>query len=158
KATSGSILIAPDAAMFRNASLAADWSPRTISSYLGNHRRIVFDESHLGLVESGSIVGLARRYRLQGFALGAAIVVLLFVWRSTCPFPRPDAAAPKSIAGRASAAGLAALLGQNIAPQQFVAAAWSAWLKGKPAVPAARRRDAEAIVQNTGTTTDALAT
>ena len=37
------------------------------------HARIVFDESHFGIVESGSIVALARRFRLHGLALGLAI-------------------------------------------------------------------------------------
>ena len=58
---------------------------------LGPNRRVVFDERHLGIAESGSVVALARRFRLSGFALGLGLCAALFLWRNAAAFPPPPA-------------------------------------------------------------------
>jgi hypothetical protein len=83
----GTLVIAPDALPFSNGALAFAPDPRLITRALGSNKLVLFDESHLGLSESGTIVGLARRYRLQGLAFGLAVCVALFLWRSMSPFP-----------------------------------------------------------------------
>jgi hypothetical protein len=50
---------------------------------LGGNQRVVFDESHLGEVESGSIAGLARNYHLEGLALALLTLAGLYVWKNS---------------------------------------------------------------------------
>jgi hypothetical protein len=144
----GQVLILPDAAVLRNAAFVDVWSPRAVAGYIGDHSRVIFDESHLGLEESGSIVGLARRYRLHGFALGAAIVAALFLWAQMSAFPPPQPSLEGIIAGRASSAGMAALLGQNVPAGNLVETAWAAWQKGRPKVPAIRAAQARKTLES----------
>jgi hypothetical protein len=158
----GSLVIVPEGGVFHNGSLAEGPASELILRALGPARRIVFDESHLGMVESGSLVGLARRYRLQGFAWGCAVVLVLFLWRNTSPFPpvapaTPDAAPDAAtIAGRTSASGLAGLLRQNVDRQRLVQTAWDLWTVGNPrGVAPSRRARAEALARTPG---DPLAT
>lgn len=145
---SGVLVVVPEGESFCNGSLARGDRTPLILRALGSGDRIVIDESHLGITESGSIVGLARRYRMQGFALGAALWVALFLWRSMSSFPpAAPAAGASQITGRTSASGLAALLRQNIPPSKLVATAWDLWLKSNPQkVTASRRAKAEALV------------
>jgi hypothetical protein len=153
----GTLVIAPDALAFSNAALAFAPNPRLITRALGSNQLVLFDESHLGLSESGTIVGLARRYRLQGLAFGLAVCVFLFLWRSMSPFPPlTSSGEPRLIAGRTSASGLTALLARNIPPHDLVSTAWSLWIKGNPAhVSPARRRQAEELLRSSA---DPLAT
>jgi hypothetical protein len=147
----GILVIAPDALAFSNGVLAFAPNTRLITKALGTSKLVVFDESHLGLSESGTIVGLARRYRLEGLALGLAVFVALFLWRSMSPFP-PLATSqePRLIAGRTSSSGLTTLLARNVPPQDLAPTAWTLWTKGNPAhVPLARRERAEKLVRNT---------
>jgi hypothetical protein len=148
----GMLVVAPDASLFSNGGLAFAPNPDTISRSLGNKRRIVFDESHLGLTESGSVMALARRYRLEAFAVALAGCVGLFLWRSMSPFPPLAATSePGEIAGRTSASGLLALIERNIPPSMLASTAWTLWLKGNPAqVSAGRRARAEAAIRRAG--------
>jgi hypothetical protein len=145
----GSVAVAPRGDIFTNGGLARGADVETILRALGPGTRVVFDEAHLGMTESGSIVGLARRYRLEGFAAGLALCAALFLWRSTSAFPPPRVqAVAGSIAGRTSASGLAGLLRQNVPPTKLAATAWELWLKSSPAsAPASRKREAEAALR-----------
>jgi hypothetical protein len=154
----GVVVVVPAGEVFENASLATEPDSGLIVQALGPGRRIVFDESHLGMVESGSLVGLARRYRLQGFAWGCAVVLALFLWRSTSQFPPPAPVPPEAgrIAGRTSASGLAGLLRQNVPVERLVGTAWDLWSGANPRQPApSRRTRAEALGRAPG---DPLAT
>jgi len=128
----GSIVLAANGQIFTNRFLAAGARSALIARIIGPNRRILFDETHFGIAESGSVVGLARRYRLHGLALGLAIWVALFIWRNASSFP-PVATAPKSagIAGLNSVAGLTQLLSRHIPPAGLVQACWQEWLKTK---------------------------
>jgi hypothetical protein len=69
----GSVLLSAESADFTNDSVVSlDRLPQVCSD-LGAYRRIVFDEQHLGIAESGSVVGMARQFRLTGLALGLGI-------------------------------------------------------------------------------------
>ena len=114
--------------------------------FAGPHTRIVFDEAHFGIVESGSVVALARRFRLHGLALGLAICAMLFIWKNASSFP-PVVSAPREerVFGRTSVAGLVTLLRRHIAPDRLAAVCWQEWLKGQARdIAPARRAQAEA--------------
>lgn len=95
----------------------------------GSNTRVVFDEQHFGIAESGSVVGLARRFRLIGMAAGLALCAALFLWKNASGFP-PAAAAARSenLSGRTSISGLFTLLRRHIKPADLAAACWNEWL------------------------------
>ena len=125
----GSVVLVAESEDFANQSVvAADRLP-TVTAALGSYTRIVFDEEHLGIAESGSVVGLARQFRLTGMALGLALCAGLFLWRSASGFPPPaerDTAA--RLSGRTSHAGLVTLLRRHIPPGEVAARCWEEWL------------------------------
>jgi hypothetical protein len=110
----------------------------------------VFDETHFGIVESGSVVALARRFRLHGLALGLTIVAMLFIWKNASSFP-PVSSAPEEekVFGRTSVAGLVTLLQRHIAPNRLASACWQEWLKTHARdIASTRRAQAEAVLRN----------
>jgi len=146
----GTVVLVADSRLFSNESAAAGRQTPLLAQIIGGHSRIVFDEAHLGIVESGSVVALARRYRLHGLALGLALVAMLFIWRNATSFP-PVAAAPREekVAGRTSVAGLVTLLRRHIAPDRLASACWQEWLKSHARnLSSTRRAQAEDALRN----------
>jgi hypothetical protein len=141
----GSIVLVADGRVFDNRSVAEARQTALLAHLIGPHARIVFDESHFGIVESGSVVALARRFRLQGLAAGLAICAILFIWKNASSFP-PVASAPREekVVGRTSAAGLVTLLQRHVPADRLAAACRQEWLKGNVRdVAPARRAQAE---------------
>jgi len=88
---------------------------------VGPNHRVIFDETHLGIAESGSIAGLIRRYHLQGAIPALLLIELLFVWRNSVPFPPPrQTTRGQYNLGRDSRAGLQSLLARNVRPAQLL--------------------------------------
>jgi hypothetical protein len=130
----GTVVLLAASGDFSNQSTVAQDRLPEVTTALGGSSRIVFDESHLGIAESGSVVGLARRFRMMGMAAGLAICAALFIWRNASSFPPPENAgqssSPAALAGRTSAAGLLTLLRKNIPPRELTAACWQEWIAG----------------------------
>jgi hypothetical protein len=146
----GSIVLVADGRLFSNQSVAGAKQTALLARMIGPHTRIVFDEAHFGIVESGSVVALARRFRLHGLALGLAIVAMLFIWKNVSSFP-PAASAPREekVFGRTSVAGLVTLLRRHIAPDRLASACWQEWLKSHARDIAPKRRaQAEAVLRS----------
>jgi hypothetical protein len=143
----GSVVLMAGSGDFSNEASVKLERLRTVASALGGYRRIVFDEQHLGIAESGSIVGMARQFRLTGLALGLALCAALFVWRNATAFPPPTAAlSTDRFSGRTSHAGLLTLLRRHIEPGELAAVCWREWLSTNAGrVQPEIRRQAEAI-------------
>ncbi len=148
----GTVAIWSESDDFANESTAAGDRLDTIARAIGPNRRIVFDERHFGIAESGSVIALARRFRLTGMALGLGLCAALLLWRNASAFPPPpELSARERLAGRTSHAGLVTLLRRNIPRQKLAALCWEEWLAGnrrKAHTPKAER--AAAIVRNAG--------
>ena len=71
----GSIALLASCYPMSNEALAGERDTRTIAWALGENHKILFDERHLGIEESGGVVTLARKYHLE--VLGVALLVLL---------------------------------------------------------------------------------
>ena len=126
---SGSVWLSAESTGFANDTLIAGRLDPVIAA-LGPSRQVIFDEQHFGISESGSVVGLARRFRLAGFAFGLAIVTALALWRNTSAFPPRRASSPVDhYTGRTSFEGLVTLLQRHVRPSQLAAACWEEWLK-----------------------------
>lgn len=148
----GSVVLMAESADFSNQSaVAMDRLPQ-VAGALGGYRRIVFDEEHLGIAESGSVVGIARQFRLMGLAIGLGLCAALFIWKNASSFPPPEPArAGERLSGRTSQAGLLTLLKRHIPPAQLAAVCWREWLSAnRREVSADRRAQAEAILAASG--------
>ncbi len=56
---------------------------------IGANRHVVFDEAHLGIVDSPGVATLMQRYRLHGLALGL-LLAGLFIWKNSTSYrPAP---------------------------------------------------------------------
>ena len=145
----GSIVLAAYGPSFDNLSMAAGGDPALLARIVGPNRDIVFDETHLGIEESGSVVDLARRFRLHGLGFGLALCAALFLWRSTAAFPPfAGAPAPTGISGRTALAGMVTLLRRHVPVDELVNHCWQQWLKGgAAALTPQRQARAEAIVR-----------
>jgi hypothetical protein len=144
----GSVVLMTESGDFINASAVGLNRLRQVAGALGAYRRIVFDEQHLGIAESGSVVGMARQFRLMGLALGLAICAALFIWRNASSFPPPaSTAAIERFSGRTSHAGLLTLLKRHIPSAELAGICWREWLSTNrhQLAPEIRER-AEAIV------------
>jgi hypothetical protein len=148
----GSVALMAESSDFGNQSaVALDRLPQ-VAGTLGPYRRIVFDEEHLGIAESGSVVGIARQFRLMGLAIGLGLCAALFIWKNASSFPPPEPArAGERLSGRTSQAGLLTLLKRHIPPAQLAAVCWREWLSAnRREVSADRRAQAEAILAASG--------
>ena len=144
----GGVVLVANGRLFANESVAYANQTPLLASVIGPYTRIVFDESHFGIVDSGSVVALARRFRLHGLALGFAIIAILFIWKNASSFP-PVVSAPREekVFGRTSVAGLVTLLHRHIAPDRLASACWQEWLKSHARdLTPERRAQAEAVI------------
>lgn len=144
----GSVMLLAESDDFTNESAVALARLQQVAATLGPYRRIVFDEEHLGVTESGSVIGMARQFRLMGLALGLAICAALFIWRNAAGFPPPAPnQSTERFSGRTSQAGLLTLLQRHIPPAELAAVCWREWLTSnrRQATPE-RRQQAEAIL------------
>jgi hypothetical protein len=133
---SGTVVLLTNAKQLTNESLAKNDSARAIVPMLvGDRKTVVFEEAHLGVVETGSIAALARRYRLEGLMAGLLLLTGMFLWRNAVQFPPapPDEAEAETvIAARDSRSMLAGLLEQHIAPDTLIQVCVAEWNRARP--------------------------
>jgi hypothetical protein len=127
----GSVVLTSDCFFLSNESMMNDRQAGLLSWLLGPARAIVFDEAHLGIVESAGVITLMRQYRLHYLALALALLAGLFIWRNAFSFvPHcPDEAAPSEVAGKEAVAGLVNLLRRNFAPADLLNVCFAEWTK-----------------------------
>jgi hypothetical protein len=113
----GSIALLASCYPMSNEALAGERDTKTIAWALGENRRIIFDERHLGIEESGGVVTLARKYHLEGLGVVVLVLLGLFIWKNSASFLRARAEivdTEDSIAAMDASSGLANLLRRNI--------------------------------------------
>jgi hypothetical protein len=148
----GSVVLFAGSRDFSNRSLARLDRLAPVSAATGPNTRVIFDEQHFGVAESGSVVGLARRFRLMGMAAGMALCAALFIWKNGSGFPPPaPAARSESLSGRTSLSGLLTLLRRHIKSEDLAATCWNEWLAGhRGNVTPDRLARAQAILRDRG--------
>jgi hypothetical protein len=96
----------------------------------GPATEIVFDENHFGVVETGSVVKLMRKYHLEGALAVLLLVAGLFLWRSASSLlPSRAPRAEHALTGRDSLEGMTALLRRGIAERDLVRICVEEWKK-----------------------------
>ena len=135
-----SVLLLAESGDFSNESAIAGDRLDRITAAIGSPTQVVFDESHFGIAESGSVVQLVRRFRLTGLALGLVIVGALAIWRNTAAFPAPaETPGRAQHLGRTSFDGLVALLQRHVRSKDLVQTCWAEWSKANRRVLGSER-------------------
>jgi hypothetical protein len=145
----GSVVLLAGSEDFNNESTAAGDRLKMVSAAIGPNRRILFDEPHLGISETGSVVGLARRFHLAGMAFGLALCAALFIWKNASVFPPPSATQPQPLSGRTSLSGLLTLLRRHIPADEVASLCWREWITAhRRELSPARVSQAEEILRD----------
>ena len=125
----GQIVLLTESYPLSNEGLRAGRNVDLIELLAGSNQQIVFDESHLGVANTGSVGALIRRYRLTGAFAVMLLLGLLFLWKnSTSLIPR--AAEPEvSVAlGADAQSGLINLLKRSVSVDRVAQTCWERWI------------------------------
>ena len=145
----GSVVLATDSYFVSNEAMERDRHADLLAWLIGPNSHVVFDESHLGIVDTGGIATLMRQYRLHGLLAGLILLAGLFIWKnSTSLVPPPADEKPEPfVAGKDAAAGFVNLLRRNLAPRDLLAACFTEWKKSGAAGKFSKTRvqQAEAV-------------
>ena len=129
---SGSILLIANARLFTNRELLIKPDAQLIASVPGAHRRVIFDESHLGLEDTGTVAGLASTHHLQWLVLAFVVLAAIYVWRSSFSFvPPAGRSTDDSVAGQDAGLALASLLAQSIPQRDVLLAVAEEWNRSR---------------------------
>jgi hypothetical protein len=127
----GAILIATDSYFLSNEALRKDRHADLLAWVVGPARTVVFDESHLGIVEEAGVSTLVRKYRLYGLVGGLLLLAALFIWKNSVSFvpPFPEEKREDFVTGKDAAAGFVNLLRRNVPARDLLNVCFSEWTK-----------------------------
>jgi hypothetical protein len=125
----GSIVLSSDSFFLSNEAMKSKRSPQLLSWLCGGHRRIIFDETHLGVSMSPGVVTLLRKYGLAPFFISLIVLALLALWKQSARFVPgyEDDAEPAVDAGKDASTGYTNLLRRNIPPEELLPACLEEW-------------------------------
>ena len=133
---SGTIVLSTDTYFASNEAVLKDRSPELLAWLAGPHRKIIFDETHNGIVENPGIASLFRRYNLYGLFTGFILLAGLYVWKNSVSLvpqhAAPDSETPDFMSGKDNLSGMISLLKRNIPPRQLLSVCVQEWKKGLP--------------------------
>jgi len=125
----GEIVLASDSFFLSNEAMKGDRHADLLSWLCGNHHRIIFDETHLGISESLGIAGLIERHGLTPFFASLIVLIALALWRAHAalvPVPK-GRVGDENAQGKDYSIGLANLIRRNIAPDAMLAVCVDEW-------------------------------
>jgi hypothetical protein len=127
----GSMVIATDSYFVSNEALRKYRHADLLAWLVGPARRVVFDESHFGIVEQPGVSTLVRKYRLYGLAAGLVLLAALFIWKNALSFvpPWPEEKPQDFVAGKDAAAGFVNLLRRNVPARDLLNVCFAEWTK-----------------------------
>jgi hypothetical protein len=132
----GTIVVALHSEDLSNETLATDATVLDeIAPLLGPQTSVVFDETHLGIEESGSIASLALRFKLQGLIAGLVLLVGLFIWNQSVSFPPPPSFQRQhdnQLQGADARGMFASLIARHLTPQALIESCVAEWNRVKP--------------------------
>ncbi|MCC6537547.1 MAG: hypothetical protein IT162_08365 [Bryobacterales bacterium] len=137
-AAKGRVWLLADGSPLRNGELHDERQTELVARLFGNGLPVVFDESHLGVEETGGVGVLLKRYRLFpaiGMLLFAA---LLFVWRNAVSLlPEREPVTPAMTPQ--PAASLRTLLAQRVPKNKLLDTLVAEWKRALPLLPSWQR-------------------
>ena len=129
----GTLVLLADSFPLSNEGLMERDDSDLIARLVGSAHRVIFDENELGVVESGSVAILFRKYHLVPAVAMLLIVACLFIWRNASSFlPPRQNKHEQFITGRDSHEGLVGLLRRSIPESRLLATCYQEWLRTKP--------------------------
>lgn len=128
----GSIVLATDSFFVSNEALQKERASKLLVWLAGPYRELIFNETHLGVVEQPGVAALARRYNLHGAAVALLVLALLFVWKSSVAFvPAPATNDSAAVTGRESTMGFTNLLRRSVPPSELLQVCLDQWHKAR---------------------------
>ncbi|WP_038163573.1 DUF4350 domain-containing protein [Verrucomicrobium sp. BvORR106] len=144
----GSVVVATDSYFASNEALLKERAPQFLAWLVGPSREVIFDEFHMGTVETPGIMTLSRRLHLQGLFIGGLVLFGLFIWQSSSSLvPAEDVSSKESesvVSGHGATAGLISLLRRGIPRGQLLTRCFEVWEKSARQTGAAASRVAAA--------------
>jgi hypothetical protein len=124
----GSIALVANGYLLSNEALLESRDTELLASLIrGPAPRFTFDEYHLGISETGSIVALARQYGLSGLAAGLALLFGLFVWQSSASFLPPREEVEAELLGKSAVSGFVNLLRRGVSRADLLPVCAKQW-------------------------------
>jgi hypothetical protein len=127
----GTIVLCSDSYFLSNEAMRNERHPGLLAWLVGPASEVIFDETHLGVMERPGTMSLMRKYRLEGLIAALCLLAALFIWMSAVSLtPKRDSAEETraSIAqGRDSSAGLENLLRRNVPSKRILAVCAKEW-------------------------------
>jgi hypothetical protein len=129
----GTLVISADSYLFSNQAMRQERHADLLSWMIGKNNRVIFDETHLGVIEEHGIATLIRKYRLQGLLAGLVLLAGLFVWGNASSFiPSREqrvTEVDENPTDRDDASGFTNLLRRNIPSSQLLGICLEEWRK-----------------------------
>lgn len=144
KMGSGRVWLLADAEILQNGALHQDRNTALLARLFPGTLPVIFDESHLGVTETGGVGVLLRRYRLFPAMALLLLAALLFVWRSSTPIlPEKEPLVPSMTPQ--PAASLRTLLEQRVPRGRLLETLVSEWKRALPLLPSWQRERTAAM-------------
>jgi hypothetical protein len=154
----GSLLLVADVKRFTNSDLLLHPDVAVLAALPGPRGPVIFDENHLGVANTGTVIGLASAHRLQWILWGLLGLAVLYVWRSSVSFiPPPGAEGDAAVAGHDGHVALSNLLSQSIPLKALFGKAAEEWNRTQTLRRASRLLTADDVLRATHTAPAAMA-
>jgi hypothetical protein len=125
----GTLVLSSDSFFISNEAMKRQRYPQLLSWLCGTHRKIVFDETHLGVSKVPGIATLLRKYGLAPFFISLIVLALLAIWKQAARLvPVYDEEGRASVdTGKDTFTGFTNLLRRNIPPDHILSACLEEW-------------------------------
>ena len=125
----GRIIISSDSFFLSNEAMKSKRYPDLLSWLCGPHKKIIFDETHLGVSKSPGIVTLLRKYGMAPFIISLLVLAILAIWKQSVRFIPAYEEDEQAIVdpGKDSSTGLTNLLFRNISHNDILPACLEEW-------------------------------
>ena len=127
----GSIVISADSYFLSNEALQNERHSELLAWLVGTNPKVMFDETHFGVMQSQGVATLIWKYHLEGFFIALFMLALLFVWKNVTSLvpKREETTLETKIAGKDMMAGLVNLLRRNISSRELLPVCFKEWGK-----------------------------
>ena len=139
----GKLVLLADSYPLSNIALAAHRNADLVSWLFPRHSTVLFDESHFGIVSRPGIIGLARRYGLDGAFMAILGLAVLYLWASRYslkPVRRVRAVSGPAVRGIGGNEIFTNLLRRTLPAKDLCAICLQVWKQKGPTNPVKQAR------------------
>jgi hypothetical protein len=161
----GTVVMATDSYFISNEAMSRDRHADLLAWFIGANKNVVFDEAHLGIVQTSGVAVLMRKYRLEGLAGGLILLAVLFIWKNSTSLvpPMGEGKRAQFVTGKGSAAGFVNLLRRSVARRDILATCFAEWKKsvaprGKNLTTRSQQAEAIFAAEMTNSSSDPIQT